>query len=52
MKGERKMTKLNEKYYVNVAKLMKKELPRPRLKRTIICDKDEWLPLITVECET
>ena len=48
--------KIDYKYYINVAKIMKVNvprcrLPRPKMKPTIIVDHDEWLPLITVECE-
>ena len=38
--------KINPKYYINVAEIMAKTLPKPRLKRTIIADYDEWLPII------
>ena len=50
--------KIDGRFYVNVAHLMqpnipapKLTLPKPRLKRTIICDYGEWLPLISVSCE-
>ena len=42
---------MNYDYYINVGELMLPTLTRPRLPRTVICDVDEWLPLITVECE-
>jgi len=43
-----KMTedKIDQKYYINVAEIMSCILPRPRLKRTILADHDEWLPII------
>ena len=50
-----KMTlpKFNPKYYINVASKMKENniYPRPRLKRTVIVNDNEWLPIVTVECE-
>lgn len=27
------------------------DLPRPRLRRTVFVNEDEWLPLVSVECE-
>ena len=27
------------------------DLPRPRLKRTVFVCDNEWLPLVSVECE-
>jgi len=50
------MDLIDEKYYVNVASIMKLRtprcrLPRPKMKPRIIVDHDEWLPLVTVECE-
>ena len=36
---------MNDEYYVNVADLMRKELPRPTPKRELD------IPIITVECE-
>ena len=49
-----KMTKypIDEKYYINVGKIMqqKQHLPRPRLKRTILVTGwNEWLQIKTVE---
>lgn len=38
-------------YYINVYDLMMIDLPRPRLKRTVIADPEEWLPIIGVECD-
>ena len=43
---------IDEKYYINVAKIMqqKQHLPRPRLKRTILVTGwNEWLQIKTVE---
>lgn len=37
---------IDKKYYFNVAEIMARTLPKPRLKRTIIADHDEWLPII------
>ena len=34
------------RFYVNVAYLM---LPSPRLKRTVVVNDGEWLPIISVE---
>lgn len=43
-----KMTRVNPKYYVKVKELMNNELPRPRLKPTILVTGWlEFLPLIT-----
>ena len=33
-------------YYINVFELMRFDLPRPRLKRTVIVNDGEFLPLI------
>ena len=33
-------------YYINVYDLMMIDLPKPRLKRTILATDDEFLPLI------
>ena len=41
--------KIDYKYYINVKELMVRTLPRPQLKRTIIADHDEWLPIIGVD---
>ena len=41
--------KIDPKYYINVKELMVRTLPRPTLKRTIIVDHDEWLPIIGVD---
>ena len=41
--------KIDPKYYINVKELMARTLPRPRLKRTIIVDHGEWLPIIGVD---
>ena len=43
--------KIDEKYYVSVKELMRKQYPRPALKRTVIVNDGEWLPIVTVECE-
>ena len=48
---------IDEKYYINVARIMQMKtprcrLPRPRLKPTImVTGWNEWLPLITIEAE-
>ena len=47
------MTKypIDEKYYINVARIMqqKQHLPRPRLKRTILVTGwNEFLPIISI----
>ena len=44
-----KMTRIDKKHYVNVKELMNKQLPKPRLKPTIIVDHNEWLPIIKVD---
>ena len=38
-----------QKYYINVAKLMRQSLPRPSLKKNIFKDKDELIPIISVD---
>ena len=38
-------------YYINVYDLMMMDLPHPRLKRTVIADPEEWLPIIGVDTE-
>ena len=43
--------KVDKKYYVSVKDLMNKTLPRPALKKTILVNDGEWLPIISVECE-
>ena len=40
--------KIDEKYYVSVKELMRKQYPRPRLKKTIIVNDGEWLPIVGV----
>lgn len=50
-----RLGKINQKYYINVKEIMKlkkpskkSKLPKPKLKPTIIVDRDgEWLPIIT-----
>lgn len=44
-------SEFNPEYYINVAKIMQEKqlLPRPRLKRTVIVNYDEWLPIVSVE---
>ena len=37
---------IDSDYYVNVNELMNSDLPRPRLKRTIVVTDDEFIPLI------
>ena len=43
--------KIDENYIISVKDLMIKQLPRPNLKRTVIVNDGEWLPIVTVECE-
>jgi hypothetical protein len=40
--------KVDKNYYVSVKDLMNKTLPRPSLKKTIIVNDGEWLPIVTV----
>ena len=40
------MSSIDLNYYINVYDLMMLDLPRPRLKRTIIVNDGEFLPLI------
>ena len=43
---------MDSRFYDNVKSLMEKQridLPRPRLKPTIIVNYDEWLPIIALE---
>ena len=42
---------IDERYYINVASKMKEKriYPRPRLKRTVIVNDNEWLPIVSVE---
>ena len=47
-KGVCKM-KVDKNYYVSVKDLMNKTLPRPALKKTILVNDGEWLPIVTVE---
>lgn len=37
---------MDNRYYINVKKLMTEKLPRPRLKPVIYIVDGEWLPLI------
>lgn len=52
------LNKIDEKYYINVARIMRLKtprcrLPRPKMKPTIIVTGwNEWLQLITIEAET
>ena len=49
MRGEQKMASIDERYVINVAKLMQiHTLPYPRKRRkiSIIVNCDEWLPVI------
>lgn len=48
--GCEKMVNIDCNYYINVAKLMKAELPKPR--KRLLTGDGEFLPLITVEVET
>lgn len=48
-KGVCKM-KVDKNYYVSVKDLMTKTLPRPALKKTILVNDGEWLPIVSVEC--
>ena len=41
--------KVDKNYYVSVKDLMNKTLPRPALKKTILVNDGEWLPIVTVE---
>lgn len=41
--------KVDLRYYINVYDLMMLDLPRPRLKRTVIATPEEWLPIIGVD---
>jgi hypothetical protein len=41
---------IDKDYYVSVKDLMTKTLPRPTLKKTILVNDGEWLPIITMEC--
>lgn len=50
------LTPIDEKYYINVARIMNLEtprcrLPRPKIKPTVIVNHGEWLPIITIEAE-
>jgi len=46
-------TTLNTNYYVNVQELMNRSLPRPKHRTTVlVASWNEWLPIVTVECET
>jgi hypothetical protein len=50
-KGAWKM-KTNTDYIISVKDYMNKTLlPRPALKKTILVNDGEWLPIISVECE-
>jgi hypothetical protein len=40
--------KVDKNYYVSVKECMNKTLPRPSLKKTIIVNDGEWLPIVTV----
>jgi hypothetical protein len=40
--------KVDKNYYVSVKDLMNKTLPRPALKKTILVNDGEWLPIVTV----
>ena len=42
------MEEFNSRYYINVASIMNKNLPRPTPKRTIYKNGDELLKLIGV----
>ena len=39
---------MNPRYYINVKELMARQLPRPRLRRTVLVCDGEWLPLIKI----
>jgi hypothetical protein len=44
--------KTNTDYIISVKDYMNKTLlPRPALKKTILVNDGEWLPIISVECE-
>lgn len=46
------MARIDKKFYLNVAELMKKQLGKPRLKKKFVYDKvDGFVRIITVECE-
>jgi len=46
------MKSIDEKYYINVKELMNKQLPRPKLKPTVLVTGwGEWLPLVVDTCE-
>ena len=38
-------------YIRRVKDYMPTVLPRPKLKPTVIVNYDEWLPIVSVECE-
>lgn len=42
--------KIDKNYIVSVKDLMTKTLPRPTLKKTILVNDGEWLPIVQVEC--
>jgi hypothetical protein len=41
---------IDEDYIISVKDLMRKQLPRPTLKKTILVNDGEWLPIIQLEC--
>ena len=44
---------IDENYYINVKELMSRSLPRPKHRTTVlVASWNEWLPIVTVECET
>ena len=43
---------MDKEFYVNVADLMQQLIPSPRLRRTVVYDRDDgFIPIIGVECE-
>jgi hypothetical protein len=40
---------MNKQYYINVAEVMARQLPRPKLKPTVLVTGwGEWLPLVVI----